>query len=335
MTIFIALSAFLTLIDELGDTGRGSYTTLVAVEYTFLVMPRVAYELFPIVAVIAAMATLGILSSNSELVILRTSGVSLLRISWSLIRGGILIALLAVLVGEYVVPICEQTAQQLRSVAISDQIAIKTRNGFWSRDGDNFINIRRVLPGDQVEDIYVYEFDDQNNLASATYAKRANYMGESWNLEEIQKSIISRSGVEIRKHVEQNWTTLLNPELINLITIKPRYLTLRELYKYINYLKENNQNTLQYQQALFSKLVRPVTIVVLILLAVPLVKSDTRSISVSQRVFVGSVIGIAFHLFNQIAAQMGVVYAINPLISAAVPTVAVLALTLWLIKRSA
>lgn len=335
MVTFLAITAFLTLIDELGDTGRGNYNTITAIQYVLLVLPRVAYELFPIAAVIGAMATLGILSHNSELVILRTSGVSLVRLAWSLTKGGLLIVLAAVLVGEFVAPVSEQTAQQLRAVAMSEQITLKTRNGFWSRDGDNFINIRKILPGNRIEDIYVYKFDSNNNLKSSTYAQRAEYIEDRWQLENIEKSYLTRTGVTQEVQKTESWDALLNPELINLVTIRPQYLTLLELYRYIDYLKRNNQNSLQYQQAFWSKLVRPITIIALILLALPLVKSDSRSISVSQRVFIGSLIGIAFHLFNQIAAQMGVVYSINSIVSATVPTLVVLAITFYMMRRSA
>ncbi len=335
MVTFLAITAFLTLIDELGDTGRGNYTTITAIQYVLLVLPRVAYELFPIAAVIGAMATLGILSHNSELVILRTSGVSLVRLAWSLTKGGLLIVLAAVLVGEFVAPVSEQTAQQLRAIAMSEQITLKTRNGFWSRDGDNFINIRKILPGNRIEDIYVYEFDSNNNLKSSTYAQRAEYIEDRWQLENIEKSYLTRTGVTQEVQKTESWDALLNPELINLVTIRPQYLTLLELYRYIEYLKSNSQNSLQYQQALWSKLIQPVTIIALILLALPLVKSDSRSISVSQRVLMGSLIGIAFHLFNQIAAQMGVVYSINSIVSATVPTLVVLAITFYMMRRSA
>ncbi|NIN36869.1 MAG: LPS export ABC transporter permease LptG [Gammaproteobacteria bacterium] len=335
MVTFLAIIAFLTLIDELGDTGRGNYTTITAIQYVLLVLPRVAYELFPIAAVIGAMATLGILCHNSELVILRTSGVSLVRLAWSLTKGGLLIVLAAVLVGEFVAPVSEQTAQQLRTVAMSEQITLKTRNGFWSRDGDNFINIRKILPGNRIEDIYVYEFDNNNNLKSSTYAQRAEYIKDRWQLENIEKSYLTRTGVTQKVQETESWDALLNPELINLVTIRPQYLTLLELYRYIEYLKSNSQNSLQYQQALWSKLIQPVTIIALILLALPLVKSDSRSISVSQRVLMGSLIGIAFHLFNQIAAQMGVVYSINSIVSATLPTLVVLAITFYMMRRSA
>jgi lipopolysaccharide export system permease protein len=335
MVTFLAITAFLTLIDELGDTGRGNYNTITAIQYVLLVLPRVAYELFPIVAVIGAMTTLGILSHNSELVILRTSGVSLKRLAWSLTKGGLLIVLAAVLVGEFVAPTSEQTAQQLRAVAMSEQITLKTRNGFWSRDGDNFINIRKILPGNRIEDIYIYEFDSNNNLKSSTYAQRAEYINDRWQVENIEKSLLTRSGVTQEVQETESWDALLNPDLINLVTIRPQYLTLLELYRYIDYLKSNSQNNLQYQQALWSKLIQPLTIIALILLALPLVKSDSRSISVSQRVLMGSLIGIAFHLFNQIAAQMGVVYSINSIVSATVPTLVVLAITFHMMRRSA
>ncbi len=332
---FLALFVFQYMLEELGDTGKGNYNTVTAIQYVFLSIPRLAYELIPIAAVIGSMATLGILSHNSELVILRTSGISLYRLAWSLAKGGMIIVLFAMLIGEFVAPTFEQTAKHLRSVAISQQIALKTRNGFWSRDDSSFINIRKILPGNQIEDIYIYEFDEYNKLHSSTYARRAEYIEDKWRLEDIQKSVISSDGVTGERQESAIWESLLSPELVSLVTIRPQYLTLRELYRYITYLEENNQNSLQYQQALWSKLIKPFTIIAMIILAVPLVKSHSHTITVSQRVFIGSFIGIAIHILNEIAAQMGVVYAINSLISATAPTILVILVTVYLMRRSA
>ena len=57
---------------------------------------------------------------------------------------------------------------------------LKTRYGFWARDGSAFVNIRSILPGARLEDIYVYEFDESKRLTLATHAERAEHRGDHW-----------------------------------------------------------------------------------------------------------------------------------------------------------
>ncbi|MBM2829707.1 MAG: export transporter permease LptG [Gammaproteobacteria bacterium] len=333
--VLITLFAFLSLIDQLEEAGRGHYHVIQAIQYVLLTTPRLAYELIPIAAVIGSMATLGILSHNSELTVLRTSGVSKLRLGFSMCKGGVLLILLAAVIGELIAPYSEQTAQHLRSIALTEQITLKTKYGFWSRDGLSFINIRKILPGDQIEDIYIYEFDDDDQLRTSTYAKRAKYVDSQWLLEDIEQITIHEENVSKQQSKLAAWESLLNPDVINLVTIQPQYLTLWGLFNYISYLKQNEQNSQRYEQALWSKIINPFTIIVMIILAVPLVKSHTTTTAVGQRVFTGCLIGIVFHICNQVAGQLGVVYSINPAISAAVPTILMSVIVIWLFHKAA
>ena len=72
--LLVALFSFFTLIDELGEAGKGSYGIPQILLYVILTVPRAAYELFPIAAVIGSMVVLGIMAQNSELDVIRTSG---------------------------------------------------------------------------------------------------------------------------------------------------------------------------------------------------------------------------------------------------------------------
>lgn len=331
---FLVLFTFLSLIDQLEDTGRGNYDAIKAFQYVLLTMPRLAYELIPVAAIIGSITALGIMSYNTELVVIRASGMSLTRLAWAMFKGGLLIIAFAVLLGELVAPYSEQTAQQLRSVAMTEQITLKTRNGFWSRDGRSFINIRSLLPGNKLEDIYIYEFDENDRLRIATHAGSASYRNNQWLLHDIHQSVIEEDGISRNRIELAAWNSLLNPDMLNLVTVKPHYLTVKGLIDYISYLKRNEQNSDQYEYALWKKLVTPVTVTVMILLAVPLVKTYSKSVSISQRIFIGCFIGIAFHIINEVSGQMGVVYSINAVISATFPTLIVGAATLYLIYHN-
>ena len=331
--VLVALFAFLSVIDQLEATGRGNYTVIKALQYVLLTTPRLAYELFPIAAVIGGMATLGIMSRDSELAVIRTSGVSRFRLAYAMAKGGVIMVVLAIIIGELVAPYSEQTAQHLRSVALTEQITLKTKYGFWSRDGRSFINIRKILPGGRVEEIYIYEFDESNKLRTSTYAKHAEYVDDQWILEGIEQTSLHKDGASIEKLERAAWTSLLNPEVINLVTIKPQYLTLWGLFDYISYLKQNEQNSLRYEQALWAKLVNPFAIVLMVILAIPLVQSNARMVAVGQRIFIGCLAGIIFHLCNLIAGPLGVVYSISPAVSTVFPTVMLMVITFWLLHR--
>ena len=329
----VLLFSFFALVDQLDATGRGNYGVWQALYYVFLTVPRLSFELFPIAAVIGSMTTLGMFAKHSELAVLRTSGISQLRFAWSLCKGAAILICISLFVGEVISPYSEETAQHMRSVALSEQITLKTKYGFWSRDGHSFVNIRKILPGDRVEGIYIYEFDDDDKLRTSTFAKRAEYKDEQWVLEDIQQTEITDQGVNVKQMNLATWEALLSPDVINLIIIKPQFLSFIDLYDYISYLKINGQSSVIYEQALWSKIINPFAIIVMVLIAVPLVKSYSRMTAIGQRVSLGCLLGIIFHIINQIAGHIGIVYNLNPALSVTFPTIFMLGVIGWLLYK--
>ncbi len=333
LSVLVALFSFFSLINQLEEAGRGTYDVPQVIIYVLLTTPRLAYELFPIAAVIGSMAALGILARNSELAIIRISGVSRLNLAFALTKAGIVLVIVAIIIGELIAPISEETAQHRRSMALTEQITLKTKYGFWARDGDSYINIRKILPGNRVEQIYIYEFDEKDQLRNSVYAKSAQYEAGQWLLNDIEQTIITEDKISNQRLKLAAWGSLLNPEMINYVVLKPQYLTIWGLFNYINFLKQNAQNTFLYEQALWIKLTKPFSIIAMILLAVPLVHSNSKLTVVGQRIFVGSLIGIVFHICNQISGHMGDVYNIHPSISVTFPTVLLLFVIFLLIRK--
>ncbi|MEM6998747.1 MAG: LPS export ABC transporter permease LptG [Pseudomonadota bacterium] len=320
----VAIFSFFSLVDQLDDTGVGNYGVLEAIQYVLLTVPRLSYELFPIATVIGSMAALGMLANSSELAVIRTSGVSRIQLAVSLLKTGLIFIVISILIGEIIAPVSEQAAQQKRSVALTKQISLKTKNGFWSRDGNNYINIRKILPGDRVEQIYIYEFDDDNQLRSSIRAKNAEYKEDRWILRDIMKTEISEQQVTSKHYETAEWEALLNPEVIDMVTIKPRYLSIQGLISYIKYLKANNQSSKLYVQAFWAKIVNPFAIIAMLLLAICIVKCEARPMGLGQRVFIGALIGVSFHLVNQVSGHLGIVYGVPSFISVTLPTIVVL-----------
>lgn len=335
LSILVALFSFFSLIDQLEETGKGSYGVIQALTYVLLTTPRLAYELFPIAAVIGSMSSLGIMAQHSELAVIRTSGVSKTALSILLLKSGLVLVGLAIVIGELLAPICEEKAQQMRSIAMTRQIALKTKYGFWARDGNSYINIRKILPNQKVEEVYIYEFDENDELRSSTFAKQGEHQDGKWILQDIRQSVIDRDYVSTHDIELASWDSVLEPEIVNLLIVKPEYLTFLGLINYIDYLEQNAQNTQRYEQALWVKLVKPLSILAMILLAVPLVKGTARTTAIGQRVFVGALIGIIFHIVNQMSGHMGLVYNMPALISVITPTLLLGLVTYYMLNKHA
>ena len=329
----VALFSFFSVIDQLEETGRGTYDVPMALLYVLLTTPRLSYELFPIAAVIGSMAALGMLARSSELAVIRTSGVSRATLARAMTKSCMVLIICALVIGEVIAPPSESYAKQQRSLALTEQIVLKSRHGIWARDGNSYINIRKMLPGDKVEQVYIYEFDDENRLRSAINASIGEYRDGEWRLKNVEQTTISPDKISKREISLASWKSPFKPEMAEFILVDPQYMTLWGLFSYIRFLSANAQDTLPYEQAFWSKLIRPVSIVAMILLAIPMVNSNSRFTSVGQRVFLGALFGILFHICNQTAGHLGMVYKINPALSVTFPTLALLGVVFYLMSK--
>lgn len=330
----VGIFLFLGFLDELDSLGQGRYTIFAAGEFTLLSAPRIAYEAFPIAALLGCLLALGNMVSNRELPVIRAAGVTVWRLIGSVLRGGVLVIVMAVVLGELITPYTEPVARNRRTAALSGQDALRSENGFWTRNGNSFINIRGVIPGEGVEDLYIYEFDANDQLRLSTFAERADYRDGEWLLHGIRQTEIGADGaVTVNTFDRANWTSLLAPDLVSMIEVKPQSLSSYDLVRYIRYLRRNQQMSVQYEQALWTKLVYPLATASMILLSVPLVLLLPHWITVGQRVVFGAFIGMTFHIINQAVTNLGVVYGFSPVLSAFSPTAAILAIATLLLLR--
>ncbi len=333
LVVLIGLFAFFEFVDELSELGQGSYRLFDAIKFVLLKIPSLTYTLFPLAGLIGSLVGLGTLMSQNEIVIMRNAGISFQRIVLSVMKAGAVIIIIAMILGEFIVPVTEQYANYIRSVAINDQISLKTRNGLWIREGKSYLNVRTILSGNIIKDIYIYNFDEDNRLITSSHAETAVYQNDKWQLKNVTQTHISESLVTRDTEVDANWNSLLRPELISLVSIKPENLSVFDLINYTSYLKENNRNSQTYRQAFWSKIIYPLSTGVMIFLAIPIVLGASQSQNIGQRIFIGVVIGLVFHIINQGMGNVGIVYKLPPLLAVATPAFITLFIGFFLMRR--
>ena len=333
MFVLLALFSFSTLVNELEDVGQGDYTIWIAMQYVLLSLPRMAYQLFPSVALLGSMIGLGILASNSELLVLRAAGVSLGRIVMAVMKIGVVIALMAIILGEFIAPPAERYAQNMRTEALSDK-RVDAKAGFWVRDGENFVHVREVYADGSLGQITIYKINESLHLQELTRAKQARYEDGAWVLDALQQSQISWQQIKTENVSSERRQRLLNPEMLDVVAIEPEFLTTLGLYHYIQFLQDNNLEANRYQLAFWKKIVSPVATAVMVFLAIPFIFGPLRTVPIGQRVLVGTLVGIGFHMSNEILGFLGLMYNMNPVLCTVLPTTMFFMIGLAYMKRA-
>ena len=333
MLILLALFSFAAFVNELTYIGKGDYGVLLALFYVGLTLPSLAYDLFPVAALLGSVMGLGIMASNSELVVMRAAGVSIGRITWSVMKAGLILVVCAVIISEFISGESQRLAQEIRSQALTGYVTKKLDKGFWTRDEARIVNVRRVLPDGELREIYIYEIDDQRRLNEMIYAKSARYEHNQWVLNGVRQSWLDENEVKslLLAHLPQK--SLIDPEMIAVIAIKPRSLSAQGLYKFIEYLKANDLNAGHYEMVFWSKVVLPFATAMMVFLSIPFVFGPLRSVGVGVRVLVGTLVGITFYVIHQMSSYVGLVFHVNPALSATLPTLLFFFVSILMMRR--
>ena len=333
LIVLLGLVSIGTFANELSDVGEGRYQASDAFIYVMMIIPRRTYEIFPVAVLLGSLIGLGGMASNSELIAMRAAGVSLWNIISSALKAGILMMCIIVVIGEFIAPSTEQYAETMRASKLSDQITLKSEHGFWARDRNTYVNIRKILPGARLQDIYIYEFSEDRQLKVASYAAFAQYRDDRWLLNNIKQTEFTSGGVLSRQIDRAAWESMLDPSVLSVVVIRPTMLAAWGLYKYISFLHGNGQTAIPFEVAFWGKIVSPIMTLVMVFLAVPFVFGSLRSVGIGQRVFAGSIIGTLFFLMSKILSHLAVVYQLNPLFAATFPAFVMLALAFWLFRK--
>ena len=333
LIFLLSLVLIITFADEMDDMGTGQYGLIEIFKYLALTAPRNLYELIPSAALLGALITLGGMSNNFELTAMRAAGISRWQIIAATLRVGVLMMFVSLFVSEFIAPSTEQAAQMLKFSAKNEQVALRTKYGFWTRDGDTYLNIREILNSSELKDISIYEMAQNNELKYATHATSASFVDNKWQLKGMQQTTISADRVEVSSSESAQLDSLLDPGLLDIIVVKPERLSIMGLANYIQFLQKNGQDATRFIVAITSKLVRPFVILVMLLIAIPLVLGVKRAGSTGTRILIGALIGIGFNLLDRLFGNVGVVYGLNPVVAASLPFILALGLSIFKIRR--
>ncbi|MEP7182925.1 MAG: LPS export ABC transporter permease LptG [Betaproteobacteria bacterium] len=337
----IMLFAFFDLIGELGEVGKANYTLSTAFIFVALQLPSRMYELFPVAALIGTLFAISQLVANSEYTVMRASGASLLQVLWSLVRVGIPLALVTFLAGEFVAPPAERIARQVRAQAKGDRVTMATQqfqSGFWFRQDLTIVNIRGVLADMTLVGVRLYEFDRDLRLKTMRVAESGSFTREGvWTLSGVSSTALSADGATLTKQQTLAWETVLRPSLLTVFQVAPEKLELGTLWDNMRVLSSGTQKTSRFEIAFWNKLFFPAAVLVMMLLALPFSYFQRRGGGIGFRIFVGTMLGLAFFLVGRLFSNLGVLNDWSPLFSAAFPlamfVTVTLALLWWLERR--
>jgi lipopolysaccharide export system permease protein len=336
ISIILLLTLFnlFTFSDQLADLGKPNYGLSQILSFLAFTSPTTFYELMPASALIGSLFVLGSMANNHEITAMRAAGLSVFDIIKSVLLAGLVLVIISILVGEFVAPEAERKAQMIRSTADGKPVTLNDLYGLWLREDKRFINVRKIESNGDLSDISIYDVDDNHHLHQNTHAERAIFLGnKQWRLEDIKQSNISIDQMTASSSKEQQWKSSISPDLLDLSVINPNNLSLVDLSKYIDFLKHNHQKSQEFELAFWGRVVNPLVTFIMLLISAPFVIGIKRGISMGGRLLIGVIIGMSFNIIDSIVGHLGLIYNMNPILIAFTPSLLILAIALYALKK--
>ena len=321
MLVLTVLGGLFTFIGEQDSIGTGQYDAWQALLYTAMNLPRFALESLPAGTLVGAMLGVGALARSNELTAMRAAGMSKPRLIGAALGGGVLVMLAALVINEYAAPQLEQLGDQRKAFAKYRDISFAGQGGAWMRDGDNIINVASQTSTAQFGGLLVFRFAADGRIEAIGRAERAsNAQSGRWQASDYRETRFVGDRTPATQDGTRELASPNSAGFLQLAVAGPAQMALQTLRAAIDYRRENSLDASAYEFAFWSRVARTVALLLAMLFALPFGYGLLRSAGSGARAALGLGIGLVYFFLQRIVESGTLVFGLDPLLLAWLPT---------------
>ena len=307
--IFFALGFIMNLFEEINffkDINIGIYMPILLSSF---IVPSLLYNMFPFIILLSGIWFFLKIKKSDEVTAMKISGMS----NFSII---LIPSLLSILLGIFFItsinPITSILVKKYEFIKGSyekdqDYLAAITKNGIWIKEKNlekNNIVRSSYLENENLIDVTIYEFDNDNNFIKRIEAKSANISSSTWSLKNAK--IIDANGKILLKNVDN----LFYISTYNLYKIKSLYSNLDTISFWnidneIELLEERGYSTKRMETKLQKSFAFPFFLLAMVLLSGVFTLGIRSKESNLTYVFITIITCVLIYFFNDFSAVLG------------------------------
>ncbi len=330
------LFSVIILVQEIDDLEPGRYTLLDALLFVFLTLPQTIIGLLPVIALLGVSVALGAMNQSCELLVIRSCFLSVREITKAVLVTGSILLLADIALAQWIMPPLARSAYLNKALKTESLPAQETgKQGFYVRHDGLVMRVRGIRHGQHLSDVDLLYFDKDGLLQESISA--ANVLvrhGQPWLLSRVvvrhmQGNMLVRTPLQETLSI----SSPLPPGNLGLLLLPTESLPPSKLIAIIRTFRQQHQDPNPYRYALWQQLASPLSIMALLLLAVPLALGTWGRASSGRRLVLGLSLGIGFYVLNKLTIYLGVTIAMGAPLPALLPGTMVLILGLVLLRR--
>ena len=335
LCLLLGLDLVFSLIAEMEDL-KGGYQLLQALQVVTLELPYRLCDILPVAGLVGGIMGLGVLAGQSELTVMRASGISVGRIVWWAMRPALILVLVGLAVAQFVIPVSNRQAEIVKAHALGQNYRAGFLSGFWHREGNDFIHMQQVDPDGRLQQVTFYRLEGGADLQAMTLAAAGvPRAAGGWRLQDLkQVGFSGKDGSATESALPDfDWTPGLTPDFLRLVTVSPEYLPLTSLHGYARYLDGQGLESGIYYLEFWKKALAPLATLSMVLIACTFIFGPLRSVTMGLRIVAGVLAGLGFRYLQDIFGYASLVYDFSPFMAVLLPVAVSLAGGLAALRR--
>lgn len=338
LLVLLILGSVFGLISFTEELDRivGEYNAAAVARYTLLTLPNQLVSLAPVIALLGSIVALANLDRFNELTIISCTGFPPHKLLSAVLLPTLLFMTVLWVCMEYITPQLQESAEREKTQLRFGYKGWIPGGGLWSTDGLRYIHLRKMSEDNVPGMISLFEFSEDGQLVRTLQADTANVNEDrSWLFQNVREKTLIDGELRNRRHQELAITNLWSSSELPTLTLRSDSMRLSVLYRYGQYLASNNQPAERHLHAFWQKLLMPLTVMAMVLLATPISANVTagRDRSFGINIGIGAVVGIIFYLGAQIIFALGQLLNLSVPLVASLPALIILACALYLLRR--
>ena len=336
LLVVVGLDYIFTLLEELKRLNE-TYAPGHAAFYLLMRLPERLYLFLPVGILVGVLIGLGSLASTSELTVMRAAGVSIPRLIFHASRPILVLLLLAMLASEFFLLQWTQAAETYRwEKRTGHQAAsVSTARDLWLKEENFFYRINVARDDGRLLGVTLYELDANDwQLRRQVTAPRADFYQGRWQLQDARELHFEARQVREVRHDHLVLSLPIQPELVALQAYSASDLPPTQLWAYGRYLESQGQASGFYWLAFWQKVLLPVTVFAVVILAASFTFGPLRSVPAGTRVFHGIIIGLSVKFAQDLLGPSALLWGFTPALAVLIPAGVCAAWGIWLIRKA-
>jgi len=313
---FTGISIVAEFFDKANEFYSHKPPSGVIVQYLALQTPAVVMYALPFASLFSILITIGISSKWKEIIVIKSSGYSTKRLFSGFLVLGAIFTILALLIGETLVPIAAEKAIWIRKVKILNESPKITyrEEALWLKGLDkSLIRIYGFVANqDKVLKISIFHFNPSFGMEKRTEAEEAIWINGAWKLKNV--TVFNFNDNTTKKYNTLISDSLEDPKIFSEEMKKPEEMNFMELHEYYTRLEKAGFKNLKYVVRLYEKIAYPLINFIMILFGISLALHAKWGGGI-KAAGIGVIASVAYWLIYSISISLGNTGTLPPLVA--------------------